>query len=39
VTAEEKIDEAEYFLNKLHSVPIDYIKFQVSAFLTSARSV
>ena len=39
MTAQEKIKEAEYDLNKLQNVPIDYIQYEVSAFLTSARSV
>jgi hypothetical protein len=39
MTAQEKIKEAEYFLRRLPSVPIEYITFEVSAFLTSTRSV
>ena len=39
MTVHDKISEAEYFLSKLSLVPIEYLRFETSAFLTSARSI
>ena len=34
----EKIKEAEHFLDRLNEADIDTIQYEVSAFLTAARS-
>ena len=39
VTAEEKIKEAEYFLNRLPSLQVDVVGYEASAFLSASRSV
>ena len=39
MTAEEKIKEAEYFLNRLPDLQMDVVRFEVSAFLSASRSV
>ncbi len=39
MTAQKKISEAEYFLNRLPIIPTENVTFEVSAFLTPACSV
>lgn len=39
MTAHEKIAEAEYFLNRLPSLPLNVLGFEVSAFLSAACSI
>jgi len=39
LTAKEKIAEAQYFLDRLPSLPLDKLRFEVSAFLAATRSI
>ena len=39
MTAEEKIKEAEYFLERLPDLQMNVVRFEVSVFLSASRSV